>query len=230
MGYSYRPSKTEEARIAFARIEDVNVSFKDLCNVCSNVRGRRADAALEFLSEAAEGKRPIRYFNYNKRRGHVGELGGKKGGWPVKSTRIIRDLLINAMANAESKGLGMCKIAHIQANKQHTYPRMTPKGRRMRADLETAFAEIVLMELYGEAGKRKMPVRKTDERKAEEKKAEVKVEAKKADVQKAVEKKAEVKVEAVKAEEKKADAPKAAEPKKSEVSNEPKAVPEASKV
>ena len=223
MGYSHTPSKTDEERVARARIEDVNVSFKDLCNVCSNVRGRRADAALEFLSEAAEGKRPIRYFNYNKRRGHVGELGGKKGGWPVKSTRIIRDLLTNAIANAESKGLGMCKIAHIQANKQHTYPRMTPKGRRMRADLETAFAEIILMELAGEAGKRKMPVKKTDAKKAE-KKAEAKADAKKAEV-----KTEAAKTEAKKAETQKAEA-KTTEAKKTEVSNEPKAKPEASKV
>ncbi len=154
MAYAYKPAKVDLARTAKARLEDVNVSYKDLANVCSNVRGRRADAALEFLSEAADGMRPVRYFNYNKRRGHVGRLGGKKGGWPVKSAKIVRDVLENAMANARSRGLGMCKITHIQANKQHQYPRLAAKGRRMRADMETAFLEIVLTELSTEMGKK----------------------------------------------------------------------------
>ena len=128
-------------------MDGVNASYKDLCNVCSNIRGRRADKAQEFLKEAAEGERPVRYFNYNKHRGHLRELGGKKGGWPVKSCKIVLSVLENAIANARSKGMGECKIAHIEANKQEIYGRMSPKGRRIRQDLETAFVEIVLKEL-----------------------------------------------------------------------------------
>ena len=148
--YAYQPEPN--AKTASARVDNINASFKDLANVCSNIRGRRADKALVFLDEACEKKRPVRYFNYNKRRGHLSELGGKKGGWPAKSCKIVRDVLKNAMANAESKGLGDCKVAHIQANKQMVYGRMSPKGRRIRHDLETAFVEIVLRELQIPAG------------------------------------------------------------------------------
>ncbi|MDE1797956.1 MAG: 50S ribosomal protein L22 [Candidatus Micrarchaeota archaeon] len=147
--YAYQPEPG--AKTASARVDNINASFKDLANVCGNVRGRRADKALVFLDEAAEKKRPVRYFNYNKRRGHVAELGGKKGGWPVKSVKIVRDVLKNAMANADAKNLGDCKVKHVQANKQMVYGRMSPKGRRIRHDLETAFVEIVLVPLQAPA-------------------------------------------------------------------------------
>ncbi|GEM_PF-927076 len=221
MGYAYKPAKVEEPKTACARVDNVNVSWKDVANVCANVRGRRADAALEFLSEAADGERPVRYFNYNKRRGHVGRLGGKKGGWPVKSARIVRDVLANAIANADSRGLGACKIVHIQANKQLVYNRMSPKGRRIRQDLETAFVEIVLREIAGREKAKAttaQTAKKADgkkEAKVEEakkggvaKKAEAKVADEKKDVKVDEAKKAEVKRE-VKAEEKVEEAKKA---------------------
>lgn len=179
MAYAYKPAKTEQARSAKARVDDVNASFKDLCNVCQNIRGRRSDAALEFLTEAADGKRPIRYFRHNKRRGHVGELGGKKGGWPVKSCRIVRDVLANAIANAEAKGLSTTKVAHVQANKMNAYPRMSAKGRRVRQDLETAFVEVVLEEIRVPGGAKAAEKKevKIAEKKAEPIAAEKKAEA-----------------------------------------------------
>ncbi|VVB57018.1 50S ribosomal protein L22 [uncultured archaeon] len=158
MTYAYQSIPNE--RTAMARVDGVNASYKDLANVCSNVRGRNAEKALEFLNEAARGDRPIRLYKFNKHRGHVGRIGGVKGGWPVKSCKIVRDVLANAIANAESKGMGACKIAHIQANKKLVYGRMSAKGRRTRQDLETAFVEIVLKEIAGQ------------EKKAEEKKME----------------------------------------------------------
>ncbi len=185
--YAYQSAPNE--RLARARVDGVNASYKDLCNVCENVRGRRDDAALQFLTEAAEGERAVRYFNHNKHRGHVRELGGKKGGWPVKSCKIVRDVLENAMANAEKLGLGPCKIIHIQANKGLVYGRMASKGgKRGRSNLETAFVEIVLRELKTADGKDR-EVKKVEtkpaEKKAEEKKAETpKVEAKKIEVAK----------------------------------------------
>ena len=216
--YAYQPAKNE--RVARARVDGVNASYKDLCNVCSNVRGRRADKALQFLTEAADGERPVRYFNYNKRRGHLRELGGKKGGWPVKSAKIVRDLIANAMANAVSRNMGDCKIAHIQANKQDIFGRMSPKGRRIRQDLETAFVEVVLEELKAppapknaKKDDKKAETKKAEEKKTETKKAEEKKETKpelkpseaKASVSSPI---AAKKTEAKPVEEKKTEAPK----------------------
>ncbi len=208
--YAYESAPNE--RLARARVDGVNASFKDLCNVCGNVRGRRADGALVFLTEAANRERPVRLFTHNKHRGHVGELGGKKGGWPVKSCAIVRDVLENAIANADKLGLGQCKIIHIQANKQVVYGRMASKGgKRGRSNLETAFVEIVLRELQipGNVGKKvekkdeKKETKKTDEKKTDANKTETAkpatspvVEAKKVEVPKVETRKVEQKITA----------------------------------
>ena len=146
MAYAFQKDENKE-QLAFGRVDGVNASYRDLCNVCSNIKGRRADKAIVYLEEALEKKRPIRYFRHNKRRGHLHELGGKKGGYPVKSVKIVLDVLKNAVANADTRGLGDCKIVHACANKQLIYSRMSPKGRRIRHNLETAFVEVVLREL-----------------------------------------------------------------------------------
>jgi ribosomal protein uL22 len=158
--YGYQPRKKPFAagaaapaqpRVARARLMGVNASYKDLVNVCANIRGWQADDALDFLSKAARKERAILFTSHNSGKGHRRELGGKKGGWPVKSVKIVMGVLENAMANAAKNGLGQTRIAHIAANKQNTYPRLSPKGRRIRHDLETAFVEIVLEETQQKA-------------------------------------------------------------------------------
>ena len=205
--YAYQPKKGNEARTARARLTGVNASYKDLCNVCMNVRGWNTEDALEFLELAAVGEKAILFTRHNHGKGHRRELGGRKGGWPVKSVKFVLEVLKNATANATKLGLGQTRIAHIIANKQDTFPRMSPKGRRIRHDYETAFIEIVLEESQETA----------DSNKKEGKKA--KNEAKKAEVQKTGEKKPTV--ASPKAEEKKVDVPKV-ETKKAEA---PKAAP-----
>ena len=144
MEYAYNKKPT--GRLARARISRVNCSFKDLCEVCRNVRGKDTDFALEFLGNAAEGKQAILFLRHCKKKGHRRELGGKKGGFPVKSARAVLGVVEGADANATKLGLGATKIVHIAANKHATYPRMSPKGRRIRHDYEVAFIEVVLEE------------------------------------------------------------------------------------
>merc|ERR1711971_557896 len=50
---------------------------------------------------------------------------GDKGRWPVKATLVIKDILSNAIVNAESKGMNVDKlyISHAQVNR-------APPGRR----------------------------------------------------------------------------------------------------
>ena len=195
-GYNKKPT----GRIARARISRVNCSFKDLCEVCRNVRGKDTDFALEFLGNAAEGKQAIYFARHNKKKGHRRELGGKKGGFPVKSCRAVLGVVESADANAIKLGLGATKIVHIAANKHATYPRMSPKGRRIRHDYEVAFIEVVL-----EEKQQKIETAKKTEV-AAPKKSDVAKPVVKADVKAAV--KTEVKAAAPqKIEEKKAAAP-----------------------
>jgi len=144
MEYAYNKKPT--GRLARARISRVNCSFKDLCEVCRNVRGKDTDFALDFLTRAADGEQAILFLRHCKKKGHRRELGGKKGGFPVKSCRAVLGVVESADANAIKLGLGATKIVHIAANKHATYPRMSPKGRRIRHDYEVAFIEVVLEE------------------------------------------------------------------------------------
>lgn len=169
--YAYQAKKGKELRTARARITGVNASYKDLCNVCANVRGKDTEHALEFLNEAAEMKRAIHFARHNTGKGHRRELGGRKGGWPVKSVKIVLGVLQNAVANANKLGLSGTKLAHIIANKQDTYPRMSPKGRRIVHNYETAFVEIVLEEVQEKSGTIKEGGAKIGKKGGEEKKA-----------------------------------------------------------
>lgn len=142
LDYSYKTEKKH----AKAQARDINASYKDLAHVCSAVRGRKAEEALSFLEKGAKGEVPVWYRGHSKRKGHRKELGGKKGGHPMKCCRIVYGVLLNAISNGMKKELKDPVIAHIAANKQNSYPRLSPKGRRMRSDFETARVEIVLEE------------------------------------------------------------------------------------
>ena len=142
MGYMYEPKGKHGA----ARREHINCSHKDLCNVCENIRGMLTEDAVPFMESAAAGEIPIRFKTHNKRMAHRRELGGKKGRWPIKASKFVLDVLKNAVANAEAKGLFDTRVAHAAANKQHIYNRLAPRGTMRRNDYETAFIEIVLEE------------------------------------------------------------------------------------
>jgi len=169
MEYAYQPKKGTKPRIARARLTGINASYKDLCEVCRNVRGKDTEWALTFLEEASVGDKAIYFVRHCKGKGHRRELGGKKGGWPVKSVKFVLSVLQSAAANATKLGLGNTKVSHIIANKQEMFPRMSPKGRRIRQDFETAFIEIVLEEVQ-----QKAEAPKKDETKAAMPKTEVK--------------------------------------------------------
>jgi len=133
-------------KCAKARVEGVNASYKQLSAVCENVRGMETDNALIFLKQASIGKQVIRFRRHNTRMAHRKELGGSKGRWPKKASKIVFEVLKNAKANADMKGLFNHYISHIAANKQKIYPRMAPRGRSMMANYETSFVEIILEE------------------------------------------------------------------------------------
>ena len=137
----------DKDRIASARVEDVNASFKDLAEVCGRIRNKSTDWAVDFLEKAAKGEVPVMYKRHNKKLGHRKELGGKKGRYPKKAAKIVLNVLKSAIANAIQKSMSTdLIIKHSSANKKHGYGRMASKGGQMRSDLETARVEIVLVE------------------------------------------------------------------------------------
>ncbi len=227
---SYSCKIGNEADFAKARVEGVNASFKDLTEVCGNIRRRPAEAAVALLEDAKAGKVPLRYRSHNTRMAHRKELMGQKGRWPIKAAGIVLKCLQSAIANAKEKGLSEDLIVtHACANKKNTYMRYSSKGRRNISRMETARVEIVLREKV--EGKKKR-LEDASKKKSEAAKKPAKEEPEKAEAKKGVkaaaekpQKKAEApaaKAEA-KAEAKKEEAPAAPAPKKEEAPAKPPA-------
>jgi len=145
----YSTTFKDESKVAKARVEDVDASFKDLIAVCDNIRLRRTDIAVDMLEKASKGLIPLRYWKHNTHMGHRHELMGQKGRYPKKAAGIVLKALKSVIANARIKGLGEDRliVVHAAANKQHIYRRLQPKGLRKRHDYETARIELAVAEI-----------------------------------------------------------------------------------
>ena len=75
---------------------------------------------------------------------------GDKGRWPVKATAVVKDLLSNAIANGETKGLDAEKlfISHAQVNRAPPGRRRTYRahGRIGKYASQPAHIELILSE------------------------------------------------------------------------------------
>ncbi|MGC8851411.1 MAG: 50S ribosomal protein L22 [Candidatus Micrarchaeia archaeon] len=169
--YKYAFKVEDEKKVARAQGYDYNASYKDLTQVCRAIRGKNVDDARKILSEAIALKKAIPYHKFNKGLGHRSELGGKKGRYPRKEARIVLQLLNNAVANAEHKGLDNEKlfVKSAIAYKQNTFPRyrrfwvggatLGYGKQAIRSDYVTARVEITLAEGTREK-KQKKPKKK----------------------------------------------------------------------
>ena len=92
------------------------------------------------------------------------KVPGSKGAYPVKATKVIRDLLINAESNAEMRGLDASELSvvHSQANRAPTTRRRTYRahGRIGPYMARPAHCELVLgkaadLVKKGEGGEKK---------------------------------------------------------------------------
>jgi len=169
--YKYSTKFKDESKVAKARVEDVDASFKDLIAVCDNIRLRRTDIAVDMLEKASKGLIPLRYWKHNAHMGHRHELLGQKGRYPKKAAGIVLKALKSVISNARAKGLGEDRliVVHAAANKQNIYRRLQPKGLRKRHDYETARVELAVAEIV----KKEKPAAKTrkEPKKAEKPKA-----------------------------------------------------------
>ncbi|PNY24438.1 Ribosomal protein L22/L17, eukaryotic/archaeal [Tolypocladium capitatum] len=142
------PSKSARARGAYLR-----VSFKNTRETAQAINGWKLPRAVAFLENVKEHKEAVPMRRYaggtgrcaqdhdasivgSETRTSLGELlmgyvsagkqfGVSKARWPVKSAQFLLDLLKNAEANADAKGLdtGALIVKHIQVNQ-------APKQRR----------------------------------------------------------------------------------------------------
>lgn len=124
----YATTPVNPAKSASARGSYLRVSFKNTHETAKAVSGWNVDKALTYLEAVTEKKRaiPFRKFAGSIGRASQGkEFGVTKARWPVKSVKHVSDLLKNARANADAKGLNTetLVISHILVNQ-------APKQRR----------------------------------------------------------------------------------------------------
>ncbi|KAJ1679144.1 60S ribosomal protein L17B [Spiromyces aspiralis] len=124
----YSSTPANEAKSAKARASYLRVHFKNTRETAAAIKGRKLLNALSYLEDVKAHKQCVPFRRFN---GGVGRCAQAKafkatqGRWPEKSAKFLIDLLTNAKANAEAKGLNVEElvIKHIQVN-------AAPKQRR----------------------------------------------------------------------------------------------------
>ncbi len=151
----YPQLNVDELKISKAVLRDVQVSIKDLYNVCRAIRGMNLNEAKEFLNRVLEEKEAVPYWKYNTGASHKSNLSRKwkikAGRYPKKAIKYVLKLLENAEANASNKGLDSNKliIRHLAAHKGVTLKRYMPRafGRATPKYKRTSNIEVILEEV-----------------------------------------------------------------------------------
>ena len=144
------PEKTSKARGSHLRVH-----FKHCREIAHFTKGMKVEKALKILDDVIAYKAVIPFVKYT---GGIGRKAmakqckapGSKGRWPVKATAVYRDLLRNAVANAETRNLEAENliIDHAQVNRAPAGRRRTYRahGRIGKYASQPAHIEIILKE------------------------------------------------------------------------------------
>lgn len=142
------PEKTSKARGSHLRVH-----YKHCREIAHYTKGMKVTKALKVLDDVLAFKAVIPFVRHT---GGVGRKGmakqckapGDKGRWPVKATKVYKDLLLNAVANAETKGLeedtliiDHAQVNHAPAGRRRTY---RAHGRIGKYASMPAHIEIIL--------------------------------------------------------------------------------------
>ncbi len=129
----------------------LKISPKHAVEICNKIRGMKVENAKNYLEDVIEMKKAVPFKKHNKKVGHRRGLGGwPTGRYPVKAATQILDVIQNAEANAEYKGLDTenLKIMHISSHKGYVIRGWTPRafGRASPFNTPTTHIQIVLGE------------------------------------------------------------------------------------
>jgi large subunit ribosomal protein L22 len=127
---------------------DLHVSPKHAREVCKEIVEMSTASAEKYLEEVIALKRAVPYTRFNNEFGH--KRGMASGRYPVKASGKVLDLLREAVANAEFKGLDSEKlvIKHASAYPGRRIKRYMPRaqGRSGEHSEITANIELVVEE------------------------------------------------------------------------------------
>jgi len=150
--WGYSIVEIDPDRTAKASGRELRISPKAAREICKTIRGMMLEEAKRFLMQVIAKKQPVPFRRYKKKVGHKRQLQKASAGrFPVKAAGKILDVLENAEANAEFKGLDTERLRVIHAS---AYPGMKLKraiprafGRSSPRNETLTHVEIVLEEL-----------------------------------------------------------------------------------
>ena len=129
-GYSITSLDTERTVKASGR--ELRVSHKDAREICKTIKGMKLEKAKIFLQEVILKRKPVPFRRYKKKVGHRrGVQKAYSGRYPLKASKKIFDVLVNAEVNAEYNGLDLERLRIIHAA---AYP-----GMKIRRYIPRAF-------------------------------------------------------------------------------------------
>jgi len=146
--YAYNDDGSKTAR-AMGKI--LKISPKHSVEICRAIRGMNVEKAKNYLDEVIEMNRAVPFKRHNKKVGHRKGLNGwPSGRYPVKAAKHILQVLKNAEANAEYKGMDTenLKIVHISSHRGFVIKGAIPRafGRVTPFNTPTTHIQIVLGE------------------------------------------------------------------------------------
>jgi large subunit ribosomal protein L17e len=151
--YSVEPEVPEKTSKSCG--SHLRVHFKHCREIAHFVNGMDVSKALRVCDDVLAFKAIIPFVKYT---GGIGATAmakqvkapGNRGRWPVKATAVYRDLLKNAVANAEKKNLDADNlfISHTQVNRAPPGRRRTYRahGRIGKYASQPAHIQIILKE------------------------------------------------------------------------------------
>ncbi|MDO8661455.1 MAG: 50S ribosomal protein L22 [Candidatus Woesearchaeota archaeon] len=141
MAYTYsRQAKENQAKALGLNLP---ISTKHCMEVCRHLRGKKVVLAKKTLTNVIAVKQAIPYTKYHFDLGHKAGMG--PGRYPISTCKSMLKVLINAEANAQSKGLRNADlvIKHISAQ---IGPTVWKYGRQGRQQAKRTHVEIFLEE------------------------------------------------------------------------------------
>ena len=148
--YSYQPK--DESKAALALGLSVDASSRHGKEVSNLIRGRKVDDAVKILQGVISLKIAVPYRNYKTDLSHKTGVGPAR--FPIKTSQAILDVIKNAIANAQQKGLNSADLVlkHLSVQKASCPWRAGRKGRRKA---KRVHIEVVLEPYEAESAEKK---------------------------------------------------------------------------
>jgi len=127
---------------AIVNVKNLEISTKKSIEIASFIRRKNIENAKKTLQKVIEMKQAVPYKRHNKDIPH--KPGIMAGRYPIKTCRVILNLLNSLTANAQNKGMSsnliISEIIVNQGNKQMHYGRH--RGKRKSTHLKIVAREI----------------------------------------------------------------------------------------